>query len=119
MRVIVRPAAEPQREIDLTRRLVSAIAEELWRRYGGNDVLNWAEAERHLAQIVGEARAKAPTTAVITARSAPISAAPDGVPAADGPLACPGCPRRRASARLSRRPASIPQPAIVSVAGAA
>ncbi len=61
MRILVRPLAEPQREIDMTARLVSAIAEELWRRYGGNAALNWLEAERHLELIVGDAEASTKT----------------------------------------------------------
>lgn len=59
MRIIIRPTLEPQREVDVTTRLTAAIAEELWRLYGGNDKLNWLEAERHLQRIVGEARAAA------------------------------------------------------------
>lgn len=56
MRVVLHPMVEPLREIDITQRLVSAIAEELWRLYGGNNDLNWLEAEAHLRQIVGETR---------------------------------------------------------------
>jgi hypothetical protein len=56
MRIVVRPVMEPQLEIDVTQRLVAAIAEELWRVCGGNDHLNWIEAELHLRRIVGEAR---------------------------------------------------------------
>ncbi len=59
MRIIVRPVVDPQREIDLTRCLLSAIAEELWQLYGGNAQLNWLEAELHLERIVGEERAEA------------------------------------------------------------
>ena len=59
MRITVRPVVDPCREVDLTNRLVAAIAEELWLLYGGNDKLNWFEAERHLERIVGEARAVA------------------------------------------------------------
>ncbi len=62
MKVLVRPVVDPQAEIDLTHRLVSAIAEELWKLYGGNEQLNWLEAERHLQQIVGKARAEADET---------------------------------------------------------
>jgi hypothetical protein len=54
MRIVVRPAMEPQREIDVTQRLIAVIAEELWRTCGGNEQLNWIEAETHLRQIVGE-----------------------------------------------------------------
>lgn len=52
MRIIVRPVIDPQREIDLTHRLVSTIAEELWRHFGGNDEVNWLEAERLLKRMV-------------------------------------------------------------------
>ncbi len=52
MRIIIHPLIEPEREIDVTHRLIAAIAEELWRLYGGNDHLNWIEAERHLRRIV-------------------------------------------------------------------
>lgn len=68
MRIIVRPIVDPQREIDLTQRLIAAIAEELWRLYGGNEQLNWLEAELHLQHIVGAARAAAEATSVIVVR---------------------------------------------------
>ncbi len=70
MKIIVRPMVDPQREIDLTRPLVAAIAEELWRLYGGNEHLNWLEAELHLQSIIGEARAAAQDTSIITVGSA-------------------------------------------------
>lgn len=59
MKLVIRPIQDPQRELDLTHRLVSAIAEELWKLYGGNEQLNWVEAELHLQRIVGEAGAEA------------------------------------------------------------
>jgi hypothetical protein len=59
MRIVIHPVLEPRREIDVTRRLVSAIAEEIWRLYGGSSQLNWLEAERHLERIVEEARSLA------------------------------------------------------------
>ena len=68
MRIIVRPIVAPQREIDLTQRLIAAIAEELWRLYGGNEQLNWLEAELHLQHIVGETHAAAEVTSVIVVR---------------------------------------------------
>ncbi|MGD9789195.1 MAG: hypothetical protein AB7Q00_07060 [Phycisphaerales bacterium] len=58
MRITIRPVADRQREIDLTHRLIAVIAEELWRLYGGNEHLNWLEAELHLQAIVGQARAE-------------------------------------------------------------
>ena len=66
MKIIVRPIVEPQREIDLTHRLASAIAEELWRLYGGNEQLNWMEAEGHLERLLGEARAEARETTFVS-----------------------------------------------------
>jgi hypothetical protein len=56
MRITIRPAMEPFRAIDITDRLIAAIADELWRACGGNAQLNWIEAEAHLAAIMGEAR---------------------------------------------------------------
>ena len=32
--------------IDLRTAMVTAVAHELWHRYGGNEVLNWIEAEQ-------------------------------------------------------------------------
>lgn len=49
MRICIRPDSEPRREIDITRRLVAVVAEELWLACGGNDQLNWLEAEMHVA----------------------------------------------------------------------
>jgi hypothetical protein len=65
MKIIVRPILDPHREIDLTHRLVSAIAEELWRLFGGNDTLNWIEAEWHLQRIIAQARSDAHETTVV------------------------------------------------------
>ncbi|MBX3379081.1 MAG: hypothetical protein KF805_03220 [Phycisphaeraceae bacterium] len=65
MKLVIRPIHDQQRELDQNHRLVSAIAEELWRWYGGNERLNWVEIERHLQHIVGEARAQACETDVI------------------------------------------------------
>ncbi|MCC6659858.1 MAG: hypothetical protein IT437_03125 [Phycisphaerales bacterium] len=59
MRLVIRPDQDPQREIDVTHRLVAAIAAEIWEACGGNDELNWIEAEAHLRRIVGQARAQA------------------------------------------------------------
>ncbi len=56
MMILIRPIADPRRQVDVTRCLVSAIAQELWRLYGGNDQLNWIEAERHLGRIFGARR---------------------------------------------------------------
>ncbi len=67
MRIIIRPVVDGQREIDLTQRLIATIAEELWRRYGGNEQLNWLEAELHLKQIIGAARVEPSVTEVFVA----------------------------------------------------
>lgn len=55
MRCIIRPTAAPHDQLDLTERLTAAIAEELWRHYGGNDRLNWFEAEMHLQRMLADA----------------------------------------------------------------
>ncbi|TVR99824.1 MAG: hypothetical protein EA423_12085 [Phycisphaerales bacterium] len=53
MRFVIRPTADPKNDVDLTERLTAAIAEEIWLRYGGNERLNWLEAELHLQSILG------------------------------------------------------------------
>ena len=54
MRVTIRPSANPNQEIDVTRALIGAVAAELWRAQGGNDVLNWMEAEQFIASLVAQ-----------------------------------------------------------------
>jgi hypothetical protein len=101
MRVIIRPLAEPEREIDMTHRLVAAIAEELWRLYAGNAKLNWLEAERHLARIIGHARDEAPWTVVLPfAPAAPARAAEQAKPCTGGPASRVREPRRLSRARI-------------------
>lgn len=45
-RLLVHPLLGPPEGLDVTQAVTRALAEELWRRFGGNDVLNWVEAER-------------------------------------------------------------------------
>lgn len=52
MRLTIRPAMDPEREIDLTHAVVAAIAQQIHVHCGGNEVLNWLEAERFLARVV-------------------------------------------------------------------
>jgi hypothetical protein len=52
MRITVRPLADPHREVDLTHVLIATIARELYVLFGGNDQLNWLEAERHLRTLL-------------------------------------------------------------------
>lgn len=47
-RVVVHPTCGPPDGIDVTESLIEAIAHELWKLHGGNDVLNWIEAEAML-----------------------------------------------------------------------
>jgi hypothetical protein len=56
MRVIIKPSLTPHLHIDITNAMVSTIAAELARAQGGNDVLNWLEAERVLQDLLGSAR---------------------------------------------------------------
>ncbi|TSA40208.1 hypothetical protein D4Q85_00145 [bacterium] len=55
MRIVVWPIEDPRCEIDVTDKFVAAIAEELWRAFGGNEQLNWIEAEFHVGQLFGDA----------------------------------------------------------------
>ncbi len=47
-RIVIHPEEGPAEGIDVTQGVVGVIASELWRLRGGNDVLNWIEAERLL-----------------------------------------------------------------------
>lgn len=69
MRLSIRPSAAPQEELDLTETLTAAVAYELWRRNGGNEVLNWLEAERFIKSLAAlpESRPE-PSTPGRTAR---------------------------------------------------
>lgn len=59
MRIVIHPVADPGSELDLTNRLVEAIAQELWRVYGDDEDVNRLEAERQLEEIVREPRREA------------------------------------------------------------
>jgi hypothetical protein len=56
MKLVIRPVQDAPRELDISYRRVSAIAVRLWRRCGGNEQLNWIEAERHLQRRVAGTR---------------------------------------------------------------
>ncbi len=97
MKVTIRPTADPTREHDITRALISAIAYELSVLHGGNDELNWLEAERHLARVLphGQDQQEA---ALPPSGACDTPAPPDPRRLlANDPPACPGCPRRRAA----------------------
>jgi hypothetical protein len=52
MRIVIRPSASPERELDVTRAIVASVAHALWAHGGGNEVVNWLEAERHVARLI-------------------------------------------------------------------
>lgn len=72
MKIVIRPVLDPRQELDLTHRLTAAIAEELWRTCGGNERLNWLEAERHLEQLIGGARGREEAAIAIAVASVEI-----------------------------------------------
>lgn len=45
-RLVLHPTLGPPEGVDLTEAIIGAVAAELWKRFGGNDVVNWLEAER-------------------------------------------------------------------------
>jgi len=51
-RLLVRPLTAPEDPIDVTTAITRAIAHALWQRDGGNEVLNWLEAERVVADML-------------------------------------------------------------------
>jgi hypothetical protein len=108
MKIIIRPIVNPQREVDLTRQLVSAIAEELWRLYGGNEQLNWLEAERHLEGIVAEARTNGRETGLVLvdARAAGAGASSDA-PARRRQVGNGADGNGRRNVRVRRRPVLV------------
>jgi hypothetical protein len=55
MRLVIRPAAVPAAAIDVTNAVVAAIARELSRFHGGNETLNWLEAEQIVTDLLRRA----------------------------------------------------------------
>jgi hypothetical protein len=68
MPVTISPSNAPDRELDITGALVAAVAAELWRNFGGNDVLNWMEAERFVQSLMVKAPPPVPPSAAIESR---------------------------------------------------
>src|SRR2546421_324660 len=67
MRIVIRPAASPHRELDGTQAIVAAVAHELWKHQGGNEGLIWVEAERQVARLIpGASTGKAGREAGLT-----------------------------------------------------
>lgn len=118
MKLTLRPDRDPRHEVDVRHCMIGAIAAELWRLYGGDDLCNWLEAERQLdrmleslrrearAEGLGKARREADRTrerffAMVTRmdRERPAAESPGAIPAArsvepkndgNGPLLTPG-----------------------------
>ncbi len=51
-RIVLRPIANPDQEIDMTDAFIDLIAAELGKRRGGNAVLDRLEAEAHLQNLL-------------------------------------------------------------------
>jgi hypothetical protein len=108
MKIIVRPVMEPNREIDVTRQIVSAVARELCPCCGGNETVHWLEAELHVQGLIRQDghRSSVPVL-VLKARA---NTADAGVPQRSG---LRGRGRRRAGGtvpapRLPRRSSPVP-----------
>jgi hypothetical protein len=62
-RWIISSALAPHATIDVTKAAVAAIANELHEAFGGNDLLNWIEAEDHLRRLLSpEEHVEQPTS---------------------------------------------------------
>jgi len=96
MKISIRPIEDPDREVDVTNQLVSAIAEELRRLFGGNETLNLIEAEWHLQRIIAQVQTEARETEVVRAAS---SAPEQAIKRRMQPA-----PRMREVTRLSKHP---------------
>src|SRR5262245_54199637 len=59
-RIVLRPMLGPRQGLDVTEAVTRAIAQELWNMHGGNDVMNWLEAERLLNEFLGSWARSAP-----------------------------------------------------------
>jgi hypothetical protein len=68
MRIVIRPSMAADRDLDITKAVVSAVAAELWKNFGGNDVLNWMEAERQVALLLAHPERPLPGRAAEPAR---------------------------------------------------
>jgi len=70
-------APEQTPAADETRRLVDAMAQELWSLYGRSGSLNWAGIDRHLCRVVAQARrdARDPRAILVPANATSRSAA--------------------------------------------
>jgi hypothetical protein len=56
MRITIRSSG---RDLDLTRAITGAVAHALWEHGGGNEVVNWLEAERFVATLARAMRIRA------------------------------------------------------------
>jgi hypothetical protein len=82
MRITIRPFADQSRELDVTHRLIAALAEALWQDGGGSDTVNWLEAEVQLNRLVDPDRAPAGhDTTLKRMRSRPVRMPPPQSPA--------------------------------------
>ena len=88
MRVTITPSSNPTQQIDVTQALIGAVAGELWKHCGGNDVLNWVEAERFVESLALPPKALEPER-----KSRPAT-----------PIPRPSRPRDDAGRPLRRRP---------------
>lgn len=68
MAIRIRPSSNPGIEVDITRALTAALAHQLWQHAGGNEVLNWLEAERLVGMLEAGPRKSARAAPGWTAR---------------------------------------------------
>jgi len=92
-RWVVTPVLAPEKPIDVTEALISAVAHELWRTRGGNEALNWMEAEQHVERLIRASRRIEPQADRGRKRSA--CSPPDRLSFADAILALHAARRGR------------------------
>ncbi|MFN0010666.1 MAG: hypothetical protein ACKVS8_03375 [Phycisphaerales bacterium] len=70
MLLVHQPKFTPHRDLDQARRLVDAMAREVWQLHGASGTLNWNTVDRHLARAAAQARAdlRALRAALVAAR---------------------------------------------------
>ncbi len=86
MPITIRPSLSPDREIDLTQALTAAVAHELWKHCGGNEVVNWLEAERIVSSLFPGATRRGNGGRHIAERSTAARRRRPGSERANGPI---------------------------------
>jgi hypothetical protein len=65
LRIVLKPYLGPREGLDVTEAITRTVAQELWKLHGGNDVMNWLEAERLVQEFFSDSRRTHPAASRI------------------------------------------------------